>query len=78
MTKVVKPRDALSLCANLREHVKTGATICTDALMSFDDPANDYQREIIGQMERYAKGQVDTNGLVDFWSLLKRGLKERT
>ena len=26
-------------------------------------------------MERYVNGQVHTNGIENFWSLLKRGLK---
>src|SRR5438552_10055268 len=25
------------LCGNVRQHVKAGATVCTDALMSYDD-----------------------------------------
>src|SRR6267142_1659252 len=32
--------------------------------------------QVIDHAERYVDGQVHTNGLENFWSLLKRGLKE--
>ena len=43
--------------------------------MSYDDLENDYDRQVIDHLECYAKGQVHTNGLENFWSLLKRALK---
>jgi hypothetical protein len=73
--KVVPNTRRPELCGNVREHVKTGATVCTDALMSYDDLEKDYDRQIIGHLECYARGQVHTNGLENFWSLLKRALK---
>src|SRR3989440_2665159 len=73
--KVVPNTRRPELCGNVREHVKAGATVCTDALMSYDDLEKDYDRQIIDHLECYAKGQVHTNGLENFWSLLKRALK---
>src|SRR5437879_583939 len=35
----------------------------------------DYMHKTIDHAERYVDGQVHTNGLENFWSLLKRGLK---
>ena len=35
--KVVKTTRRPELCGNVREHVEQGATVCTDALMSYDD-----------------------------------------
>ena len=72
---VVKTTRRPELCGNVREHVKAGATVCTDALMSYDDLEKDYDRQIIDHLECYARGQVHTNGLENFWSLLKRALK---
>jgi hypothetical protein len=43
--------------------------------MSYDDLEKDYDRQVIDHLECYAKGQVHTNGLENFWSLLKRSLK---
>src|SRR5206468_4746557 len=72
---VVKTTRRPELCSNVREHVNAGTTVCTDALMSYDDLAKDYDRQIIDHLECYARGQVHTNGLENFWSLLKRALK---
>jgi len=73
--KVVKTTRRPELCGNVREHVKAGSTVCTDALMSYDDLEKDYDRQIIDHLECYARGEVHTNGLENFWSLLKRALK---
>src|SRR5438094_9598855 len=73
--KVVKTTRRPELCGNVREQVEAGSTVCTDALMSYDDLENDYDRQIIDHLECYARGQVHTNGLENFWSLLKRALK---
>jgi transposase-like protein len=63
------------LCGNVREHVEKGSTVCTDALMSYDDLEKDYDRRVIDHAVSYAQGHVHTNGLENFWSLLKRALK---
>ena len=73
--KVVKTTRRPELCGNVREHVLPGSTVCTDALMSYDDLAHDYNREVIDHLECYARGHVHTNGLENFWSLFKRSLK---
>src|SRR5438309_2622972 len=72
---VVKTTRRPELCGNVRQHVQAGSTVCTDALMSYDDLEHDYDRQIIDHLECYARGQVHTNGLENFWSLLKRALK---
>ena len=73
--KVIPNTRRPELCGNVREHVKAGATVCTDALMSYDDLEKDYDRQVIDHLVCYARGQVHTNGLENFWSLLKRALK---
>ena len=35
---------------------------------------DEYVHEIINHMESYVRGHVSTNGIENFWSLLKRGL----
>ena len=61
----------------IRENVETGTTIYTDALKSYDclDYLQDYNHQVIDHAEAYAKGNVHTNGLENFWCLLKRGIK---
>jgi transposase-like protein len=72
--KVVPNTRRPELCANVREHVTEGSTVCTDALMSYDDLEKDYDRRVIDHAISYAQGHVHTNGLENFWSLLKRAL----
>jgi hypothetical protein len=36
--------------------------------------ANKYAHEVVNHVETYVNGRVHTNGLENFWSLLKRGL----
>jgi transposase-like protein len=73
--KVVNTTRRPELCGNVREYVLPGSTVCTDALMSYDDLHRDYDRQIVDHMVTYVRGQVHTNGLENFWSLLKRALK---
>jgi len=73
--KVVNTTRRPELCGNVREYVLPGSTVCTDALMSYDDLEKDYDRQIVDHMVSYVRGTVHTNGLENFWSLLKRALK---
>jgi transposase-like protein len=75
IVKVVKSNRRPELCGNVREYVLEGSRVSTDALMSYDDLERDYDRQIVDHMESYVNGNVHTNGLENFWSLLKRCLK---
>lgn len=59
----------------VREHVETGTQLFTDAHPAYFGLGVDYIHKVIDHAECYAKGKVHTNGLENFWSLLKRGLK---
>lgn len=56
-------------------NVTPGAELFTDELPSYTDAAQDYCHSVINHAESYAEGRVHTNGLENFWSLLKRGIK---
>ena len=62
------------LQAHVREYVLKGAEVHTDALRSYIGLNDEYTHQVIDHAECYAKGRVHTNGLENFWSLLKRGL----
>jgi len=59
----------------VRQHVQPGSEVFTDTLRSYNGLEQDYIRQSINHMECYAKGKVHTNGLENFWSLLKRTIK---
>ena len=56
--------------------VKQGSSVYTDNLMSYQGlDYKGFEHKVIDHAVRYVDGQVHTNGLENFWSLLKRGLK---
>ncbi len=46
----------------------------TDEARHYLGIADEYVHEVINHMERYVDGHLSTNGIENFWSLLKRGL----
>ncbi len=62
------------LHGHVRAHVEPGATVHTDAFYSDRGLDADYVHKVIDHAEAYVDGNVHTNGLENFWSLLKRGL----
>jgi len=77
VTKVVDNTRKKTLQGELREHVLAGSAIFTDALKSYDG-LDEFQHEVIDHAVEYVRGEVHTNGLENFWSLVKRGLKGHT
>jgi transposase-like protein len=59
----------------VREHVQDGSMLFTDALRSYNGLSDDYMHGVIDHAEAYVDGQIHTNGLENYWSLLKRALK---
>ncbi len=57
------------------ENVKFGTKVFTDNAVPYDKLHWRYVHEVVNHAEEYVRGQVHTNGLENFWSLLKRGLK---
>lgn len=58
----------------VREHVEPGAAVFTDSLQSYHGLQHEYEHQVIDHAEAYAEGNVHTNGLESYWSLLKRAL----
>jgi transposase-like protein len=73
-TVVVADRKRSGLHARVKEHVEAGTALYSDALKSYDGLAQDYAHKVIDHAEKYVDGKVHTNGLENFWSLLKRGI----
>jgi transposase-like protein len=58
----------------IRERVEAGAAIFSDELLSYDGLEADYRHAVINHAVEYVNGNVHTNTMENFWSLLKRGL----
>jgi transposase-like protein len=63
------------LHGQVRLHVEPGAAVYTDAMPSYVGLDGEYVHKVIDHAEKYAEGAVHTNGLENFWSLLKRAIK---
>jgi transposase-like protein len=71
---VVPSRRKGVLQEKVKEHVASGTALYTDALKSYDGLTQEYEHKVIDHAEAYVDGRVHTNGLENFWSLLKRGI----
>jgi len=74
-TKVVPNRKKKTLQAEVRENVETGSAVFTDFLLSYEGLDADYTHQMVDHAIEYVNGNVHTNTMENFWSLLKRGLK---
>jgi transposase-like protein len=70
----VDSRKKKDLQPIIRERVEAGSAIFSDELKSYDGLDNDYQHAVIDHAVEYVNGNVHTNTMENFWSLLKRGL----
>jgi transposase-like protein len=73
-TTVVPNRRKGTLQAEVKKHVEAGAALYTDALLSYEGLAGEYAHKVVDHAVQYVDGRVHTNGLENFWSLLKRGI----
>jgi transposase-like protein len=71
--KVIDNTKKKTLQSEIREHVLAGSAVFTDALKSYEG-LDEFQHEVIDHAVEYVRGEVHTNGLENFWSLLKRGI----
>jgi len=56
--------------------IEQGTNVYTDSLLSYWGLEHKgFVHKVIDHAEKYVDGQVHTNGMENFWSLLKRGLK---
>lgn len=64
-----------TLHPQVQQNVEQGAEVFTDALSSYSKLNPEFRHQFIDHAERYVDGQVHTNGMENFWALLKRGIK---
>jgi transposase-like protein len=74
-TRVVRNVRRASLAPEIRDHVEPGTVVLTDSLQSYAGLKRDFIHEVINHAESYARGRVHTNGLENFWCLLKRTIR---
>jgi transposase-like protein len=73
-TQVIPDRQKHTLQPIVREHVEVGSALYTDEMGGYKGLQGEYEHQIIDHAVKYVDGRVHTNGMENFWSLLKRGL----
>jgi transposase-like protein len=73
-TVVVPNRRKKALQAQVRKHVEAGSALYSDALKSYNGLEGEYAHQVIDHAAAYVDGKIHTNGLENFWSLLKRSI----
>jgi transposase-like protein len=73
-TKVLANVRRSALHSEVRGGVEAGSEVYTDALKSYFRLSDTYIHKVIDHAEQYVDGRVHTNGLENFWSLLKRAI----
>jgi transposase-like protein len=59
----------------IRKNVQAGTTVYSDSLPTYDSLNGEFIHKVIDHAVKYVDGQIHTNGLENFWSLVKRMLK---
>ncbi len=63
------------LHGEIHKHVDAGSTVYTDEHGGYFGLEPTYEHKVINHAEAYVRGNVHTNGIENFWSLLKRAIK---
>jgi hypothetical protein len=72
---VIADRRRRTLAGAVRRNVEKGSQVMTDSFTSYSDLGRDFIHGVIDHAEKYVEGQIHTNGIENFWALLKRGIK---
>ena len=73
--KVIPNAKREVLQAEILREIEQGSTVYTDGWSGYDRLAEQkYVHETVNHMQEYVRGQIHTQGIENFWSLLKRGL----
>jgi transposase-like protein len=71
---VIGQREGKLMQDLIRETVVPGTWVMTDEFANYRGLEGDYTHLVTNHLERYVHGNVHTQGIENFWSLLKRGL----
>ena len=71
----IRTASAKHVQAHVRSHVEQGAALMTDSAWAYKSLGKEYAHQFVNHAVEYVRGTVHTNGIENFWSLLKRTLK---
>ena len=71
-TTVLDDVTQRTMQSHVRANVEEGANLYTDRHWGYYGLSASYMHEIIDHVHEYVRGRIHTNGIENFWSLLKR------
>lgn len=73
--EVIGAETAESLLTQVRRKVRYGVAVYTDNAEAYGELCLTHVHDAVDHSREYVRGQVHVNGMENFWSLLKRGLR---
>ncbi len=73
-TRVLSEVTQRTMQGYVRENVEPGSNLYTDRHWGYFGLASDYMHDVVDHVTSYVEGRVHTNGLENFWSLVKRAV----
>ena len=74
--QVIPNVKRITIQERILNNIAPGAKVITDELPTYKYAlADKFIHEVVNHAQTYVRGQVHTNGIENFWSLLKRGLR---
>ncbi len=73
-TLIVENRRKETVQPLIKAYVQAGAALYSDEMPGYNGLHGDYVHQVIDHAVKYVDGRIHTNGLENFWSLLKRGI----
>jgi transposase-like protein len=74
-TMIVSDTTRNVLQPKVREHIEEGANVFSDGHAAYIGLDDAYIHNVINHAVEYVRGNVHTNGIENFWALLKRTIK---
>ena len=74
-TEVLNRASKKLLSAAVKRNVVPGSDLFTDEANAYKAVGREYAHKVINHAETYVRGNVHTNTIENYWSLLKRGIK---
>ena len=75
VTRVLRTTKTQEVMSHVREHIPAGSEVHTDTASAYRYMSQEYVHKVVDHAECYVKDGITTNGLENFWCLLKRSLK---
>jgi transposase-like protein len=73
--KVIPDTSRDTLQAEILKNIKYGSAVYTDEWYGYSEVRYRFVHDVVKHSETYVKGKVHTQGIENFWSLLKRTLR---